>query len=788
MHLGRWFILFNLPHLAFTLSLDQKVSLKLIESLWKDQEFSQAEQEIDRFLKKIGDDECDVSILKMKVDLLIKKKQYADALLIIEKLRDNSSFILERHLLCLYELKKLDQLITLLDSFKSKLSTPFAQKISQLGFAEAIKLEQNIEKKATLIEKAQSYFSSELETSFDASCALALAIIKEEKKEFQEAYALYEKIFDQTKDDSYKLAMAKVAVHFNEQKSLEILEALRWKSGSQGSNAAIFEMQILNDKQDFVRLFEITSEELKIAPEGYRKAKIALFHLKSLFHLKCFNKIPQIFSTYQPHDYLKDQDLQLVISLLCKSWQILEDPASIKTFYSKLKSHPNPQTLIFCGRLLARSYLDKKDFLQASSILEELYVTDQDHHDEYAVTLGLCFLNTNAFEVSEKYLLDVLEKGKSDDLKQKALQHLFTHPKLSRQALSQIIKHASLIDLQTSEKGLYWLSEAYALDNNKEKAIDLLLKYGNKTSALYHQQLGCLKTDQIKESILHFEQGLELTQDVDIKAFLHQKLFISYFDYDIEKAAAHLFKCFNLKPFDVEKRLFDGLISHFYQKAFTGLKIYLKDEDAKLAASYLVRLFSYKQHLEEDEKIILSKTLRKTFKIEEALKVIENCDSIQAHLEKAILYNHLGQYEQADHQFEKIFQEKPYTVYLEGQYALFMQICMHYERFKAHVETHQNAIDKLVRILQICIQDQNSLIGFEVELFKALFLKKDDSCLEKLSKHPFLDVIEHGSHRKILNFLVQNKFDESAVTSLDHLFSEPMEWMIMQTFARVSLK
>jgi lipopolysaccharide biosynthesis regulator YciM len=780
-------ILLFIPCFAHSLTLDQKINLKLIESLWQDGHYSQAEEHIDKFLSKHQDSEYDDNLLKLKADLYIKKKMFKEAYNILNDLDDKSNFTKERKLLCLYELKSWNLFIEAFDKDSNLLELPFGKKIWDLGLAEAIQAEQNLTKKQLLIDKASHLYSSDLKQEFDQTKALSLAVIYEDKKEFQKAFSLYEKLFKETSDDAYQLSMAKMASHFDVNKSLALLEPLRWKSGLLGTSAALYAMQILDQIQNYHDLFVLSQEELKIAPEGYRKGKIALYHLKSLYYLKCFDRISDFYFAYNPHSILKNQDLNLAINLMAKTYLIKEEPEKLEQFCRKLETEGHPQALNTASRILAKHYLDHHDYLKAKPLLEDLLKNDVLHVDEYLTTLGFCYLNAQAFEVAEDYFIKVITTSPEPKIKQKALDHLLQLPSLSGPSLKILSSIYQDIDLKKSPNALYWIVESLKLENQTSKALELLKNNGDKKSAKYHQIMGeLLEKLQPLDSISHFEEALKLTSDESLKAYLHGKLFTSYYEHNKDLAADHLFHSFTLHTFSIDKPLFDGLAAHLYQKAFKGIKIFLGDDSTKLAASQLIRLLSYKQQLNTTERILYGRTLRKLCRFNEAFEILKNAASPQEKLELARVYNQLGQYDECDGLIESVLIEKPYTLFLEGQNALMTKICLHYDRYKALTVSSASidSIEKDLRVLQVCISDKNSGLAFECELIKQLFFSNSKQDLTPLRFHPFLDHPKGGCYRKILNFIINNRLDSQTCFTIEEPLSEPMEWLLLQLFGR----
>lgn len=773
------------PLLASSLSLDQKVSLKLIESLWQEERFAQAEEEINKFLSKYDTSNCDESLLKLKSDLLIKKKEYKQALSILDNLSQKSNFTYERSALCLYELKDYDRFIALFEEYPPLHQLSFGRKIWEVGLAEAISFEQNLDKKQRLIDKASHVYESTLKENFDEASALSYALIQENKKEYQKAYTLYQELFAHTKHESYQLSMARMLSYFNPKQALEILESLRWKSGACGTNAAMFSMQIMDQNEDFHALYTLSLEELKMAPEGFRKAKIALYHLKSLFYLKIFDRISDFYFTYNLHKVLKGQDLQLAITLMAKTYIIRHEIPQLETFYHNLETQDYKEAFITAGRILAKNYLDHKDYQNAQKILEHLLKNDVLHTDEYLSILGFCYLNNQAYEIAENYFLQVIKNAADIKIKQKALGYLVDIPKLSSQSLVYLEQIKDTIDLKSLPKAALWLAQGYALSHQEDKALALLHSIENKHTYKYYQLMGDIfeKKTQI-ESISYYEKALPLAEHNEQKAYIHNKLFVNYFDHDKEKAIDHLFHSINLHTFAVPDNLFDGLASYLYQQATMGIRLYMGDQDAKEKASRLLRLLSYKTSLNQTENVIYAKLLRKLCRFDEALKILEGKKSFEEKLELARVYNHLGNYAQCDALLEQILTQKPYTLFLEGQKALLTKICLHYDRLFAEgiVETKKEALDRDLRVLSVCVHNLHDPMAFEVDLIRHVFFNLEQSNLDQLQLHPYLTLNESGSYRKILNYIVNKKIQFQSAYSIEDNLSDTMEWILIKLF------
>lgn len=778
-------LIFLFPLACSSLTLDQKVSLKLIESLWQEERFVQAEEEINKFLSKYEASSCDESLLKLKADLLIKKKDFKQALSILEGLTEKSSFSYERVALCLYELKELEKFVALFEEYPELHNLPFGKKIWDVGLAEAIAQEQNLDKKKLLIDKASHIYESHLKEDFDESRALSYAIMQETKKEYQKAYSLYQELFDQTKQESYQLSMARMLSHFNPKKALEVLESLRWKSGTQGVNAAMFSMQIMDQNEDFHSLYNLSLEELKIAPEGFRKSKIALYHLKSLFYLKIFDRISDFYFTYNPHKTLKSQDLQLAVTLISKTFQIRNEVPKLEAFYKSLEKDQQKEAQITAGRILAKDYLEHKDYQRAQTILDDLFKIDVLHHDEYLTTLGFCFLNTQAYEVAESYFLKAINQAGDKKIRQKAISYLFEIPKISNLSLEDLENIQKEIDWKTSPKAAVWLAEGYKIKNCPEKAIELLTTKGDKQNYKYYQIMGELLEQKSKEEgICNFEKALSFAQKNEQKAYIHNKLFISYFDHDKEKAIDHLFQSINLHNLSIPDNLFEGLASYLYQKATAGVRLYIGDQDAKEKASRLLRLFSYKTSLSDTESIIYAKILRKLCRTEEGLKVLEGKRGIEERLELARIYNQQGEYKKCDTVLEEVLKTKPYTLFMEGQKAFLTKICLHYDRLESSGKNAAELenLENFLRILSVCVQDQKQSIAFEIDLMRQLFFTNKPGDINKLQFHPFLTTAESGSYRKILNYVVNNTMGHDSAQSIEENLSDTMEWMLIKLF------
>lgn len=773
------------PFLASSLSLDQKVSLKLIESLWQEQRFAQAEEEINKFLSKYDTSNCDESLLKLKSDLLIKKKEYKQALAILDNLVDKSNFTYERSALCLYELKDYERFIALFEQYPQLHQLSFGKKIWEVGLAEAISHEQNLEKKQLLINKASHIYESDLKEHFDEASALSYALIQENKKEYQKAYNLYQELFANTKHESYQLSMARMLSYFNPKKALEVLESLRWKSGSCGTNAAMFSMQIMDQNEDFHALYNLSLEELKIAPEGFRKAKIALYHLKSLFYLKIFDRISDFYFTYNPHKVLKSQDLQLAITLIAKTYIIRNEVQKLEIFYENLEKEGQKEAFITAGRILAKNYLDHKDYQNAQKIVEHLLKSDVLHTDEYLTTLGFCYLNNQVYEMAENYFLQVIKNAADVKIRQKAICYLLEIPKLSPESFTYLEQVKNDIDLKSFPKAALWLAEGYKLSLQDDKALNILTSIENKQTYKYYQLMGDIleKKTQV-ESITNYEKALPLAEQNEQKAYIHNKLFINYFDHDKEKAIDHLFHSINLHTFAVPDNLFDGLASYLYQKATLGIRLYIGDQEAKDKASRLLRLLSYRTTLNETENVIYAKLLRKLCRFDEGLKILEGKKSFEESLELARIYNQLGEYTKCDALLEEVLTKKPYTLFLEGQKALLTKICLHYDRLLAEgmSETKKEELDNQLRILSVCLHDPKEAIAFEVDLIRHVFFTQKTDDLSKLQLHPYLNSNASGPYRKILNYIINKKIERQSAYSIDDNLSDTMEWVLIKLF------
>lgn len=778
-------LIFLYPLVASSLTLDQKISLKLIESLWEEERFAQAEEEINKFLSKYDSPSCDESLLKLKADLLIKKKDFKEALGLLNTISEKSDFIYERLALCLYELKEYEQFVTLFETYPQLHQIPFGQKVWDVGLAEAISQEQNLDKKQILIAKASRLYESDLENKFEESKALSYALIQEDKKDYQKAYELYEQLFIHTKQESYQLSMARMLSHFNPKQALEILESLRWKSGTYGVNAAMFAMQIMDQHENFHSLYNLSFEELKIAPEGFRKAKIALYHLKSLFYLKLFDRISDFYFTYNPHTSLKSQDLQLAITLISKTFLIRNEITKLEEFYQTLEKQTFKEAQITAGRILAKNYLEKKDYQKAQVILKDLHNIDPVHVDEYLTTLGCCFLNTQAYEVAEDYFIKVITTSSEKTIRQKAISYLFELPKVYKLSVELLNTIENQIDWKSCPKAALWLAEKYKAFNQEQKALDFLNFLENKQTYKYQQIMGELvEKHSLQESIGYFEKALILAEKNEQKAYIHNKLFIKYFDHDKEKAIDHLFQSINLHTLSIPDHLFDGLASYLYQKATAGVKLYIGDQEAKEKASRLLRLLSYKTQLNETENTLYAKILRKLCRFEEGLKILEGSSTIEQKLELARIYNQLGDYAKCDLILEQILKVKPYTLFIEGQKTLLTKICLHYDRLEAEGqnETALNDLENLLRVLTVCLQDPKDCLSFEVDLLKQIFFKKEIEGIHRLQFHPFLNTKDSGSYRKILNYIINKKMTKESALSIEDQLSDNMEWILIKLF------
>lgn len=778
-------IIFFYPLIASSLTLDQKVNLKLIESLWQEQQYEQAEEQINKFLSKYETSECDDSLLKLKADLLIKKKDYAQALAILDHISEKSNFTYERQALCLYELKQYDRFISLFEENPELHNLALGKKIWDVGLSEAIASEQNLDRKQKLIEKATHLYETTLQDDFDESRMLSHAILQENNKDYQKAFKLYEELFTHTKQESYQLSMARMLSHFNPKKAIDVLETLRWKSGTLGSSAAMFAMQIMDQNEDFHHLYTLSLEELKIAPEGFRKAKIALYHLKSLFYLKIFDRVSDFYFAYNPHKFLKSQDLQLAVTLISKTFLIRNEILELERFYKSLQNDSIKDAQVTAGRILAKNYLEHQDYQKAQNILNDLHKIDVLHTDEYLTTLGFCYLNTQAFEVAENYFLKVLTDSPDLKTRLRAINYLVDIPKTVGLTLDHLIKIENDIVTKDSPKVVLWLAENYKILNDDNKALALLNCLEEKQNYKYHHIMGeLLEKKSLSESIVHFEKALVLAQKNEQKAYFHNKLFVSYFEHDKEKAIDHLFNSINMHNVAIPDNLFEGLASYLYQQATMGIRLYIGDKLCHEKASKLLRLLSYKKPLHDSENIICAKLLRKLCRFEEALKVLEGKNNLEEKLELARVYNQQGDYQKCDHILSELLKIKPYTLFLEGQKTLLTKICLHYDRLEA-LSTQENIKDQLekeLRVLSVCIQDAKQPIAFEVDLVRHLFFKKENDDLERLRFHPFLTSSDTGAYRKIINYIINNKIDIQSAQSIEDNISDTMEWILIKLF------
>lgn len=778
-----------LPYCLGTLTLDQKINLKLIESLWQEGQYALAEEKIDQFLTQTHSATADTDLIKLKADLLIKKKEHAQALSLLNSLNDQSNFTKERKLLCLYELKDWPSFLKAFEQDPSILQLPFGQKIWDLGLAQAIQAEQNLDKKQALMKQAASSYAQDLKAHFDQTKALSLALIYEDQKDYKRAYQLYDDLFINTHDDTYQLCMAKMASHFDLNQALHLLEPLRWKLGPLGTSAALFAMELAEKKQDFNQLYTLSHQELKLAPEGYRKGKIALYHLKSLYHLKCFDRICEFYNVYTPHKTLKAQDQLLAITLFAKTLIIKNELDQLSDFYLNLKQDQDNQSAVCAGRLLAKEYLEHHNLLKAQTVLEELLSQDPLHKDEYLTALGLCFFNTQAYEVAQTYFVQVLKESPQESFKKRALSYLIQLPSLKDQTLEQLLCNLAYIDFKTCPKALYWAVQALIKTDQIQTALQLIHTHGDEKDPLFHRLLGDLtEKHNPAEAISHFEKALLFHQEEHIEASLHGKLFNLYFEHDKDIAADHLFQSINLYIPSISEEVFDSLAAHLYRKAFAGVKLYLHTEETKKAASQLVRLLSYKPKLNDQQITVYGKTLRRLHRYEEAEKILSQAHTYEQKLEKAKVAHHLGHYKLSGDLLEELIQQKPYTLYLEGQLALQTKIRLDFEKIKALTDPTLSIdeVTKNLRILSVCIQNPNSQLAFETAFLNQVILGLNQQGLELLKNHPFLKEPSSGTHRKILNFLINQKLDPQSALTIDEPLSETMEWILIQSFGTCS--
>jgi hypothetical protein len=600
---------------CFLLSIPAQASqdislLKRVREHWKEGDFSLAKKQIRAYLEKNPDPDLGEELHLLLGDLYLQEGNFASALEEYTHVTKESFLekILYNKALCLYEEKKVVDLLDLVENIESKGTSLKKEQTDSIKYLLAKILYELPEKEEGSTKQAIALFESLLKSSFDQTALIYLTNLYLEINEKEKASCCYLSLAKKNPPEKADLLFEAAILIADTQKEKaihlfqDILQLDSPKKGPAAYNALLLKYQMGAFKEAV--LFHEANASIFSQEQT---PKIALLLGKSLYTLQNYKEALEELVKGVEDESLSLEDRQNLYFTMLECAYKTQNIYLYKEIWQKTCDSPYPnqneELAHFAYLDLLKLYDRKQDLINEShafllkypahenkekvffNLTSALYESGKWQETEEHIT---AFLGEFSESTSKHSLLRLQINCAAKMLEESSSEALAIHRSHWTQVLKTSLETPNLLTSEEKEKYLFELTKNVFLEGNFPLALELqeelVSSYPNTASRTDLQLIKvlCYLNDPESKVLfaLHAEKLLESNPEIPEAFSLHLHLFNAYLqlgkesafshkDELLEKAAGHLYFVFQKKPQSLKKENMRWLFEHYYEQLET---------------------------------------------------------------------------------------------------------------------------------------------------------------------------------------------------------------------------
>lgn len=584
-------------------SSEETLLLKRISEFWKDHDYQMVKQQITEFLESYPQTPFHDNLHAIMGDIYFQEDNFTDALACYKKIKqpEFQEKTLYKHLYCLYELKKFEDVIAVgLPFFKDTTATqtPLREEalflLSESLFRK-LQTSSDLAFKKKLASEIKPLYESLSSQKYKDLSLYPLAEIHKTLNEYPEAISLYltlaEKYPDKAED--FLLQAASIQLLFDKEAAIETYGKIYNLSGSKAPLAAYNQFVLLSQEKRYDQLILLSSHI-----EAHLDAdKKSLFHFwlgRSYFNLGNFSEASSVLKKYVEEERAVSDVKKSACLMLITCAQKTQDEALFEQVLHKL-SLEFPKDVETGKALLLHAEM----CLKTDKLTQAVFDLDQfiaqfpssDQKKQVMYNKALILSQMGAWQESKQAFLSFVQEFPHSEQENSVWNHLLN-------CSMQDLKNAPL-DKQQEKKELFVKDLELVLQNNHKFSAEEFSSYqfllaktyfelnkfnesvqafqtylskdpnpaslgeGYLLTAICHQKLN----SNPDAFIVNAEAALKFDIPSANKGAIHLQLFNAYLEIgDLDKGADHLFASYILEkhPIQFDNQLW--LTNHYLTK------------------------------------------------------------------------------------------------------------------------------------------------------------------------------------------------------------------------------
>ncbi len=582
-------------------SSEETLLLKRISEFWKDQDYQMVKKQIMEFLESYPQTPFHDNLHAIIGDIFFQEDNFIDALAFYKKIKqpEFQEKTLYKHLYCLYELKKFEDVIAVgLPFFKDNLTTqaPFKEEalflLSESLFRKFQSSPDPIAKKKLALDIKPLYESLSSQKYKDLAL-YPLAEIHKTLNEYPEAISLYLTLAEKypEKAEDFLLQAASVQLLFDKDAAIETYGKIYNLNGSKAPLAAYNQFVLLSQEKKYDQFISLSPAiEAHLAPE-----KKSLFHFwlgRSYFNIGNFSDASLLLNKYVEEersvsDFKKSAFLMLITCAQKSNDDVLFEQVLHKLSLEFPKDAETGKALL----LHAETCLKTGKLNQAVFDLNQFIANfpSSDQKEDVMYNKALILSQMGSWEESKQTFLSFIQEFPQshhtnsiwNQVLHCSIQDLKNAPPEKQQEKKEQFVADLEIVLQNNHKFSaeevsnyqFLLAKTYFELTKYNESLQAFQTYFSKDpnhisvgegyllTAICHQKLN----SNPEAFIVNAEKALKFDIPSANKGAIHLQLFNAYLEMgDLDKGADHLFASYILEkhPIQFDNELW--LTNHYY--------------------------------------------------------------------------------------------------------------------------------------------------------------------------------------------------------------------------------
>ena len=586
---------------------EETLYLKRISEFWKDQDYQMVKKQIVEFLASYPQSPFHDNLHAIIGDIFFQEDNFIDALSFYKKIKQKEfqEKTLYKHLHCLYELKKFEEVVaTGLPFFKEdpELKAPFREEalflLSESLFKQVMASSDPSEKRKLALEIRPFYesFSSE---KYKDLALFPLAEIHKILNEYPQASSLYLTLAEKhpEKAEDFLFQAASIQLLFDKSAAIDTYGKIYNLRGSKASLAAYNQFVLLFQEKKYNQFISLSpSIEEHLAPE-----KKSLFHFwlgRSYFNIGDFSDASRFLKKYVEEEKGSSDFKKSAFLMLITCAQKSDDNELLEHVVRKLSlEFPKDPETSKALLLHADNCLKEGKLEQAIFDLDQFIASfpDSEQKENVMYNKALILSQMQSWEESKKAFLGFVHefphssynesvwnhilncsiqdlKNCSSDTQQEKKEHFVSD-------LEMVLKNSHKLKADERSQYSFLLAKTYFELNKYPESLYSFENYldqypdhssvgeGYLLTAICHQKLG----SNPEAFILNAEKALNFNLPGASRGSIHLQLFNSYLEIgDLEKGADHLFASYisEKQPIQFDNQLW--LTNYYYSQSISN--------------------------------------------------------------------------------------------------------------------------------------------------------------------------------------------------------------------------